>query len=546
MSESMNRKQNEDRQNSGRRLHLREVSSEFDDYDGIGADLKAGRVRLGKDTADLAEILRIRLEHLQAIEHGQFSQLPAPVYAVGFIRTYAEYVGLNGEDAIRRFKEEAEGLTQQTALSFPTPEEESRVPRGWLLALAGIAAVLVYAGWYYAENKDRLNLAEVPVVPERLADKTTPAPLQAPQKRLQAPVPATAPIADTATTSQTGQDVQATSPVASDATDTTSMVSAGSEAATVVATVAPVVSQTTTEPTDTAVVPANVTPTSGQTPAIDTGSEAVAVSPVTVSPAEPVTQPEPPTAAPMTETVTETVTRTIEPAVTVQPEPVVQPEPTVQPVAVAEPVAEPAVEPVAEVVRQVASVAETTVVTTEPAVVVPADNTAPVAETVAETPAPAEQPVPVAVVTPVTPTPVTPTPVTPEAAPVVEPRADVQEARTEIPTASAAPGRKTEKFGSPAADSRVEIYARVDVWVQVVSENGQSLLSRILRQGDSYYAPANEVSFLTTGNAGALHILVDGNVIPPVGPPGAVRRDVSLQPESLLRLGRGPSTDGDN
>ena len=171
MTENAPKKQNDNRQ-QGRRLHLREVSTDISDYNGIGADFRAARVRNGESLEAVADGLRIRLEHLRAIEEGRFNELPAPVYAVGFVRSFAEHVGIDGADAIARFKAEAEGLSAQTRLSFPTPEEESRVPKGWLLILAGVAAVMIYAGWYYVENKDRLDVATVQPVPDRLADRT--------------------------------------------------------------------------------------------------------------------------------------------------------------------------------------------------------------------------------------------------------------------------------------------------------------------------------------------------------------------------------------
>ena len=46
--------------------------------------------------------------HLKAIEDSRFQELPGPTYAVGFVRTYGSYLGLDGEDVVRRFREEYE------------------------------------------------------------------------------------------------------------------------------------------------------------------------------------------------------------------------------------------------------------------------------------------------------------------------------------------------------------------------------------------------------------------------------------------------------
>ena len=58
--------------------------------------------------------------------------------------------------------------------------------------------------------------------------------------------------------------------------------------------------------------------------------------------------------------------------------------------------------------------------------------------------------------------------------------------------------------------------------------------ARLMKKGEIYNVPAQSGITLATGNAGALDILVDGQVISPIGPPGSVRRDVLLEPAALL------------
>ena len=152
-----------------KRLRLREITAEAKKYDGLGADLKAARVRNGLDLAEVADEIRIRSVHLHAMEEGLFNDLPAHVYAVGFVRSYADYLGLDGEVAVQAFKHEASGLGGETKLVFPSPIPESRIPTGWLIACSLALAGLIYAGWYYAEMNGRLATDRVEPVPERLA-----------------------------------------------------------------------------------------------------------------------------------------------------------------------------------------------------------------------------------------------------------------------------------------------------------------------------------------------------------------------------------------
>lgn len=95
--------------------------------------------------------------------------------------------------------------------------------------------------------------------------------------------------------------------------------------------------------------------------------------------------------------------------------------------------------------------------------------------------------------------------------------------------AEAPSGPKT--YGTPGG--RVTITATADAWLQVMAPEGEILLSRTLHAGDVYYAPDRPGLTLTTGNAGALELRVDGKLTPALGAPGIVRRDVRLDPEVL-------------
>ncbi len=89
-------------------------------------------------------------------------------------------------------------------------------------------------------------------------------------------------------------------------------------------------------------------------------------------------------------------------------------------------------------------------------------------------------------------------------------------------------------YGAGTDDPRVVLIASVESWVQVRSAAGELLLTRILRPGDRYLVPNRGDLLMMTGNAGALRIYVDGKAIPAIGPLGAVRRDISLEPGRLL------------
>ena len=63
----------------------------------IGSSLKDARLRMGLDLATAAEATKIRSRHLQALEDEQFDVLPGQTYVRGFLKTYADFLGLDGQ-----------------------------------------------------------------------------------------------------------------------------------------------------------------------------------------------------------------------------------------------------------------------------------------------------------------------------------------------------------------------------------------------------------------------------------------------------------------
>ena len=79
-----------------RRIHLREISgdSEFP-LQTVGQDLRAARLRRGDEIAQVSRALKIRKDHLEALEEDRLEDLPGKTYAIGFVRSYARHLGLD-------------------------------------------------------------------------------------------------------------------------------------------------------------------------------------------------------------------------------------------------------------------------------------------------------------------------------------------------------------------------------------------------------------------------------------------------------------------
>jgi cytoskeleton protein RodZ len=158
----------------------------------VGQLLKETRESFGSDIPHVAAALRIRADYIEAIEEGRYDRLPAAVYALGFLKGYAVHLGLDGDEAVRRFKLEAAGLEAQRDLTFPVPLAERSVPGGAMVLAALILAVCGYGLWYYLSATTRPRLERVAPLPAELAPPS--APVEAPAPPAAAPPAAVAPV----------------------------------------------------------------------------------------------------------------------------------------------------------------------------------------------------------------------------------------------------------------------------------------------------------------------------------------------------------------
>jgi cytoskeleton protein RodZ len=134
----------------------------------IGATLRRARERSGQSLGDASRNLRIRMAYLAALEDGDFKALPGMTYAIGYVRTYAQYLDLDVEKAIVLFKAEASDLNGPRQLVFPSPAPEGKVPGGALMFVAAFLAIFAYAGWYHVTDSGRAVAGYSLEVPEVL------------------------------------------------------------------------------------------------------------------------------------------------------------------------------------------------------------------------------------------------------------------------------------------------------------------------------------------------------------------------------------------
>jgi len=110
-----------------------------------------------------------------------------------------------------------------------------------------------------------------------------------------------------------------------------------------------------------------------------------------------------------------------------------------------------------------------------------------------------------------------------------------EEVATATEPASPAVAPSVETSVASTSGPRIVLRAKTSSWIQVRDDAAnQMLVTRLLRAGETYEVPDRPGLKLLTGNAGALEVVVDGQVAPSIGDIGVVRRGVVLDAERLL------------
>lgn len=122
----------------------------------IGAMLKEMRQQKGLKISDVARKLCIRKCYLESIEESNYNDIPAFPYGNGFIRSYANFLGLNGDNIVELYKEETTSFKQKDMNVFE-PQPEATMPNIQHLVISLLAIALIYAGWMFYNQQHEQN-----------------------------------------------------------------------------------------------------------------------------------------------------------------------------------------------------------------------------------------------------------------------------------------------------------------------------------------------------------------------------------------------------
>lgn len=149
----------------------------------IGPWLRQHRENSGLSVQDVAQALKLRTSHIEALETEAFDRLPARPYAVGYVRSIADALGLSPQEAVARLHAAWPQQTLRKPVTRRAPAaiwtEERRFPVRAALSLAVVLTIAGYAYWY-ANKSAEMGRPLLSPVAELEAPADTAEPLIAP------------------------------------------------------------------------------------------------------------------------------------------------------------------------------------------------------------------------------------------------------------------------------------------------------------------------------------------------------------------------------
>lgn len=166
----------------------------------IGDVLRNTRQVKGISLREVEEATKIRLRYLEALENSDYEQIPGRVYALGFLRNYARFLGLDAQELIERFKAEypaKEDFQPVEEISSSMPRLASR-KKNPLLLILGVIIFLWSVNWIYNFYQSSTNQSTPPqagdpgiVVEPRPSDQQEPIAPEPPKEKVELTIKAT-------------------------------------------------------------------------------------------------------------------------------------------------------------------------------------------------------------------------------------------------------------------------------------------------------------------------------------------------------------------
>ncbi len=112
-----------------------------------GRKLEEARKQLGLSLEEVSDRIRVRKEFLEGLEAMNAKVLPGKAYALAYLKSYAQVLGLDDKAILEQFQEECALSREDAQAQIRNPESRPHPERPWLAALAVMAVAAGFVGW---------------------------------------------------------------------------------------------------------------------------------------------------------------------------------------------------------------------------------------------------------------------------------------------------------------------------------------------------------------------------------------------------------------
>ena len=135
------------------------INEAFDQVElsSVGKLCLDARLNKGLTQEQAGTLLKVRVKIIRDFEDGEHIDLPGLAYKVGFVRSYARLLDLDGDLLVKEFKDSLELNSFKEEYKFLTPESNKNnfLPIGVVVSV--FIAILSYTGWYYSDRSNKIE-----------------------------------------------------------------------------------------------------------------------------------------------------------------------------------------------------------------------------------------------------------------------------------------------------------------------------------------------------------------------------------------------------
>ncbi len=142
----------------------------------IGMFLKYTRMKQKKSVETVSEALCIRKIYINAIESDDYETLSPVPYGIGFVRSYATYLGLNPDRIVQVYKQQSLPKNEKKVQPVTVKRSKESIPTKRLIIFCLIAIFIFYIAYLIVHTKTKKNSDILPAVEENNLIEVIPAP----------------------------------------------------------------------------------------------------------------------------------------------------------------------------------------------------------------------------------------------------------------------------------------------------------------------------------------------------------------------------------